>query len=76
MKVEIVDACKPELKPGQLWKRDKDVYLAIENATSEKGISLMLVNKYGGFSTSWSHNKGFGINAVEFEYVGDLKITL
>lgn len=75
MKIEVVDKRKPELKAGQLWKRGSDIYLSIANATSEKGISLMLATTVGAFGTSWSHNRGFGINDNEFEYLGELKIT-
>lgn len=74
MKAEILDSRKPQLKAGQLWKKGNDIYLAIENATSEKGISLMLATTVGAFVTSWSHNRGFGFNDNDFEYIGELKI--
>lgn len=74
MKAEIISNTRPTLKAGQLWKEKNNglVYLAVEAGPTDD-ITLIATSN---FRYTWANNKGFNGDDLQFEYVGELKISV
>lgn len=75
MKIEIVKPERPELKPGQIWRRRNanETYLSVAQTG---GTGKIILYSMADMKAYWSAAGGFGHASEEnFEYLGDLKVT-